>query len=108
MKKVKLNIGGGNTKLPGYTVLDGKFIDFNLEGGEIPLWVEFITDKRDELIDFLGDNGVSCRKPWTPLDNLPNSNYYAENCVWLPNGPSFTEDMQEEVIKLIEEFYGRL
>ena len=27
MKKIKLNIGGGNVKLPGYKVLDGKFGD---------------------------------------------------------------------------------
>jgi perosamine synthetase len=82
----------------------GKFIEYSNE--EIPLWIEFITDKRDGLFDYLKSKGISARKPWKPFTGLPNAQYYFENCIWLPNGASLTKEQQAEVIKTIKEFYG--
>lgn len=94
----------------------GKFveykIDYDLDLTEVPLWIEFITDKRDELYDYLKENGVEARKPWKPLiDNpelYPNTDYYCKNCLWLPNGSSLTREQQEIVIKEIKNFYTSL
>lgn len=91
-------------ELQGY----GDFVHY--EDTELPLWVEFITDKRDELFEYLKSNGIESRKPWKPLvDNpelYPNTDYYCKNCLWLPNGSSLTKEQQEEVIKTIKEFYN--
>ena len=88
----------------------GKFIKYDLEEGEVPLWIEFITDKRDELFDYLKSKNIQCRKPWLPLidnsERYPNTDYYCKNCIWLPNGASLTDNKQNEVIKEIKTFYG--
>lgn len=66
----------------------GRFIEYL--DGEIPLWIEFITDKRDTLFDYLISQGITCRKPWKAIiDNpklYPNTCYYAKSALWLPNG----------------------
>jgi len=89
----------------------GKFIDYNLPD-EIPLWVEFITDKRDELFDYLKEKGIESRKPWKPLvddpELYPNTDYYCKNCLWLPNGSSLTTEQQGYVIQEIKNFYTSL
>lgn len=83
----------------------GEFMDYlNIE---IPLWIEFMTDKRDELHNYLLSKGIKCRKPWKPLMDLENSIIYYNQCLWLPNGFGLTEKEQEEVIKSIKEFYGK-
>jgi len=92
------------TKLQEY----GRFVDYDLPN-EIPLWVEFITDKRDELYEYLKSKGIEARKPWRPLieDSVmfPNTQYYCDNIIWLPNGASLTLEQEDEVIKTIKEFY---
>lgn len=95
----------------------GQFIEYNTEwdiststvSGEIPLWVEFITSKRDELYDYLLSKGIECRKPWKPINKnsikYPNTDYYTKNCIWLPSGASLTSSDQEKVIREIKKFY---
>lgn len=83
----------------------GKFIDFDIDNGEIPLWVEFKTDKRDELFEYLKEKGISCRKPWKAITGLPNAKEYENKIIWLSNGYTLTEEDQKEVIKTIKEFY---
>jgi perosamine synthetase len=96
------------TKLQKY----GKFIDYNLPN-EIPLWVEFICKdnlERNALFDYLKMSNIESRKPWKPLIedsvSFPNTQYYCDNVIWLPNGASLTTERQDEVIKTIKEFYG--
>lgn len=84
----------------------GEFIDFDLDNGEVPLWVEFKTDKRDELFEYLKEKGISCRKPWKAIMSLPNAKEYEDTILWLPNGQTLTEENQKEVIKEIKEFYN--
>jgi perosamine synthetase len=113
----------------------GKFMPFNIrfkEGKttwEVPLWVEFFPNKksstidtkysnttyhagRDELFYYLKERGIEARKPWLPLvdnpERYPNTDYYCKNCIWLPNGASLTPKDQEEVIKVIKDFYASI
>lgn len=81
----------------------GRFIEYY--EGEIPLWIEFITDRRDELVEFLKKENITCRIPWKPFELKGNAKFYYENCVWLPNGPSLlTEDLEFTANKIIEFF----
>lgn len=83
----------------------GKFMKY--DDGEIPLWVEFFPKgSRDDLIEFLKENGIDCRIPWRPFKGLPSSKYYFKNCMWLPNGAGLSESDQNKIIKKIKEFYG--
>lgn len=86
-------------------------IDYDLDITEVPLWIEFITDKRDELFEYLKQNGVECRKPWKPLvDNptlYPNTDYYTKNTIWLPNGSQVSPKDLKRVISLINKFYEK-
>lgn len=87
----------------------GEFIDFDLDNGEIPLWVEFITNKRDELFEYLKSKGIECRKPWKVFidsGDYPNSVFYQNNIIWLPNGDTLNNEDQDNVIKCIREFYN--
>ena len=94
-----------------YSILNeyGKLIDFDVESEEIPLWIEFITDRRDELYTYLKQNNIEARMPWKPLvDNpklYPNTDYYTKNCLWLPNGASLKPKDLNRVISLIKKFY---
>ena len=85
----------------------GAFVRY--EDVELPLWIEFITDKRDELFDYLREKGIECRKPWKPLiDNpqlYPNTDYYCKNVLWLPNGSSLAKEQQTFIIDNIKKFY---
>jgi perosamine synthetase len=93
----------------------GKFIDykidFDLDKTEVPLWIEFITDKRDELFDYLKSKGIEARKPWKPIIDdkykYPNTDYYCKNCLWLPCGPTLNGEQFKEVINVIKEFYEK-
>jgi len=84
----------------------GKFIDF--KPTEIPLWIEFgckNKKERDDLYKHLKVNDINCRFPWISITKLPNSFNYSETFIWLPNGPTFTVEEQNEVIKHIVGFY---
>ncbi len=82
----------------------GHFIMYQY--GEVPLWVEFITDKRDLLFDYLNEKEIHCRKPWKAITGLVNSKYYSDNCLWLPNGPGVSIQDINKVIKEIIKFNG--
>lgn len=94
----------------------GDFTEFKCELinkeqiGEIPLWVEFITDKRDKLYEYLKEKGIQCRKPWKPINYLPHkyptSVDYYNKVLWLPNGPTLTPNKQDKVIKEVINFYN--
>lgn len=86
----------------------GTFIDFNIDDGEVPLWVEFICKgilQRNDLFNYLKDKGVSCRKPWNSITGCVNSKYYSDHCIWLPNGPMFTSENQIKVIQEIKRYF---
>jgi perosamine synthetase len=85
----------------------GNFVEYL--PGELPLWVEFITPKRDELFDYLQSKGISARKPWNcfiQTSEYKNSLKYQDEVIWLPNGASLNDNQQKEVIKEIKSFYG--
>ena len=83
----------------------GRFMEFNET--EVPLWVEFFPNKKNELVEYLKEKGIEVRIPWKPLTNKPNAVKYYEECIWLPNGYSLTDTDQIKVIKEIKEFYEK-
>lgn len=90
---------------------------FDLEEGEIPLWIDVIVEKRDKLKEFLESNNIFCRNCWPAIHrnkpyqsegsdlDYPNASYFSDNVIWLPNGPALTDIEIEVVCSKIKEFY---
>jgi perosamine synthetase len=90
----------------------GEFIDFDIDNGEVPLWIEFkckSKDERDNLYEYLKSKDIETRKPWRcfiqDYECYPNSLEYQDKIIWLPNGFNLTEEAQSEVITEIKNFY---
>jgi perosamine synthetase len=91
-----------------------ELIPVNLETGEVPIYIEALCEKREELIDFLAGQGIQCR-PFYP--NLDHADYFANSNdvyphaepfgtwgVYLPAGPEQPIDNVERVIRVIRSF----
>ncbi|MDR1521147.1 MAG: DegT/DnrJ/EryC1/StrS family aminotransferase [Planctomycetota bacterium] len=73
-----------------------------LERGEIPIYAEYLCERRDALMKFLMANGIQARPYYPNLNTAPqfaarnpgsyrNSDPYAEQCFVLPSGPDRSE-----------------
>jgi perosamine synthetase len=88
-------------------------IPVNVGAGEVPVYVEVLCERRDELIDFLAGKGIQCR-PFPPDLNhaeyfgntgrFPRSEVFGERGVNLPAGPDQSLDNIHEVINAIKQF----
>ena len=90
-----------------------KLIPVDLDAGEIPVYIEALCDRRDELIDFLSERGIQCR-PFYPdlnyaryLNNIemfPRSEIYGKEGLYLPAGPEQPMGNIERTIHEIRNF----
>lgn len=87
----------------------------SLKGCSVPknfsgrVWQDYIirTDKRDELYEYLKQNGVETMKnnyPF-PILKLPLAQAYENETLRLPCNENLTNDEVEEVIRLVNKFY---
>jgi len=91
------------------------FPSYNLEEGEVPLWVDIIVEQREELIKFLNSFQIYPRACWPAIHSLPpyksdaadfnNSKFFSNSILWLPNGQGISDIEIEEVCLKIKEFY---
>lgn len=93
------------------------FIDLvpvNIKNAEVPLYVEILCDKRDDLIKYLAEKGIQTR-PFYPnldsaeylcIDNLKfiNSEKFAKNGLFLPGGPDQSITDVKKVVSALNEF----
>jgi len=76
-----------------------KFVAFDLEAGEFPLYAECLCDERDDFMAHMARQGVQTRANYQPLHLVPhfregnenaafpNSDSVGQRCVILPCGP---------------------
>jgi perosamine synthetase len=86
------------------------------EGGEVPLWVDAIAERRDELCARLDSEGFPTRKFWHPIhtqtpykdadERFPVSTALSPQAVWLPSAFQLRDEDIAVVIRLIRSFYG--
>ena len=90
-----------------------KIIPVNLDGGEVPVYVEALCMDRLGLIDFLAAKGIQCRPFYPDLDkaeyllnsgSYPNSRSFGLNGVYLPAGPDQSPENIQLVIEAILAF----
>jgi perosamine synthetase len=91
-----------------------KFIKFNLDVGELPLWTDIYYEKAYKLFNYLKSNNVICRNYWKPINtcvpykrsfkNLINSKRTQKKVMWLPSSLDMSLFEQKKVCKLINKF----
>ena len=93
-----------------------KFPEFR--EGEIPLWIDMITEERDKLFDYLKSLEIYSRKCWPSLHKNPPyqnqgtdedyqiSTFISNNCLWLPNGQAITPEQINLICNKVKEFYS--
>ncbi len=90
-----------------------KLIPVDYNNGELPLYVEIITDHRTKLMEYLKKNGIYTRVLPPALieapqlkqaGKYPNSKYFGDNGLYLPSGPDQEKRDIEKVIYSLKEF----
>jgi perosamine synthetase len=90
----------------------------DLVGGEIPQWTDVLVERRDELVEYLIQHGMQCRKFWHPLhahspyqgsdSEFPVSSALVPKAFWLPSAFQMGEEEVLQVCSHIKEFYRKL
>ncbi|MBS3132515.1 DegT/DnrJ/EryC1/StrS family aminotransferase [Candidatus Woesearchaeota archaeon] len=89
-----------------------KMIPVNVKQGEVPIYVEVLCEKRDELISFLASEGIETRPflpnlemaPYIESGYFPNSKIFEEQGLFLPSGPSQPLENVDKVIEALKQF----
>ena len=112
MKQTYLQYVDGLSDLEGLTLFP-----FQIERGEIPQWVDALSPRRDELVEFLLGKNIICRKFWFPLhtqkpyslpDNqFPQSTELSSKAFWLPSSFLLSENEVEKVCQNIRTYFGK-
>lgn len=77
--------------------------EFDIKNGELPLWIDGWTEKRNALSDYLHKNNIGCRNFWLPIHRqapyrLPDKKFpqtikMSAQSLWLPS--AFTSSEKE-------------
>lgn len=94
-----------------------RFPPVRFDEGEVPLYVDALVSRRDDLRAHLQQRGIETRECWPPLhrnppyreqggdDGFPVSARVADDALWLPNGGRVGMDAIDAVSALVREFY---
>ena len=88
---------------------------FNTGDGEVPLWTDAVVERRDELVHYLKEKEIHCRKFWFPIhtqapyrlpdNNFPNTGKVALHALWLPSAFTLSDDDVKIVCDYINTFH---
>ncbi len=88
---------------------------FDVDGGEVPQWVDAVVERRDALVKYLLDRNIHCREFWYPLHTqkpyhrpdaqFPNSTRLMPKSLWLPSALTLSDDDVATVCETIRSFY---
>ena len=90
-----------------------RMIPLNLNGGEIGPYIEILSDDRESLVKYLMQHGIESRKFYPDLDTAdyfkaikenPNSRVFGSDGLYLPSGPSLTNDSIDFVLATLVNF----
>jgi len=94
-----------------------RFPDVKYEQGEVPLYVDVLSNDRDELKYFLEKNEIGSRECWAPLHrnppywnrgtdaDFPVSCSVSDASLWLPNGNNVKMEEIDEVCSRVLDFF---
>lgn len=94
-------------------VRGARLLPADVDGGEVPVYVEVMTPSRARLMEFLADRGIQTRPFYPDLDTAPhladglgypNSRAYGEQGLFLPCGPGQLDESIDRVIDALRSF----
>lgn len=104
----------GLKDVPGLTLFPEKPDTFSV------FWMfGLLAPKRDELMDFLAENGIETRTFFIPMhrqpvyqhlqkdERFPWADHYGDNGLYLPSSSQLTSEQKDEVVGKIKEFYQK-
>jgi perosamine synthetase len=104
LRYVRGLLGVPGVRLPG----------FDIDGGEVPQWVDAVVEGRDELDHFLIEREIYCRRFWFPLHTqapyrrsdreFPASTSIGPRALWLPSAFTMSDAAVDEVVQAVREF----
>lgn len=90
---------------------------FNIEYGELPLWIDAHTKRRNELIKHLASKNIEARAMWLPLHqqkiykgkdaDFPAATAAAPESFWLPSAFTMQDEDALRVCKEINVFFNK-
>tara|TARA_Y100001970_G_C14215375_1_gene849331 strand:- start:456 stop:1565 length:1110 start_codon:yes stop_codon:yes gene_type:complete len=115
--KKRMNILINNYKFYKKNLIEGKnfkLIGFDLKKGELPLWTDVCSSKRNQLFNFLKKHRINCRYFWYPLNTckpykqsfngLYNSKKLYGKLMWLPSSLNLKKKDLKKICNLINKF----
>lgn len=94
-----------------------RLLPSRIDEGELPLWVDVVVERRDELARYLRDRGIDSREYWNPIhtqpsyrlpdDRFPTATRLLPKSLWLPSAFSVTEADVARVCDTIREFLAQ-
>jgi len=90
-----------------------QMIPLNLDGGEVGPYIEVLSNDRESLVKHLLGQGIESRKFYPDLDTAkyfsaakenPNSRIFGTDGLYLPSGPSLTNDSIDFVLSALASF----
>ena len=94
------------------------FPEVKYSEGEVPLWVDVLAERRNELSGLLEERGIATRDCWPAIhrnppyagqftdQDFPVASKVADEGLWLPNGPSISEEDIRRVCREVKGFYA--
>ncbi len=99
----------GLAGLPGV-----RLCGFDLEGGEVPQWVDAVVEQRSDLDHLLASRHMHCRRFWFPIhtqapyrradEHFPNSVWAGPRALWLPSAFTLTDQDVDAVVSVVREW----
>jgi perosamine synthetase len=96
---------------------DLTLLPFEIEKGEVPQWIDALSPRRDELVEYLLKQNIICRNFWFPLhthkpysapnSQFPQSTELSSKAFWLPSSFLLSETEIEQVCQQIRSFFGK-
>jgi len=90
---------------------------FNITEGELPLWIDGWTDRRNELCEYLSSKNIDYRKFWFPIhtqnpyklsdDSFLNSSKMLPQSFWLPSAFTLSKEDVLAVCGHINDFFRK-
>lgn len=91
-----------------------RLLNFDVEGGIVPQWVDIFVENRDSLVEFLEAHQIQPRKFWYPLhtqapylqsnDQFPAATHVGSGGLWLPSSLTLTEADVQTICSVIQDW----
>jgi perosamine synthetase len=86
-------------------------LPFNIKKGEVPLWPDFWTDEREDILNKFQKNKIGYREIWLPVNDQPeflggrstiNSERISKCVFWLPSAFNLDQNMLQHIISTLK------